>query len=82
MPVPGIMEETLELIQLVPQERIQERIVEETIDVSVRRRKSVCSAGTELTNAELSTAMEHTLRGVRREVAERLQSQGGLIHSV
>ena len=37
------------------------------------RRKSVCSAGTELTsdrdfaNAELSTAMEHTLRGVRRE---------------
>ena len=38
-----------------------------------RRRKSVCSAGTQLTsdrdfaNTELSTAMEHTLRGVRRE---------------
>ena len=35
MPVPGIMEETLEVIQLVPQERIQERIVEEIIDVPV-----------------------------------------------
>ena len=33
--VPGIMEEILEVIQLVPQERIQERIVEEIIDVLV-----------------------------------------------
>ena len=29
VPVPGIMEEILEVIQLVPQERIQERIVED-----------------------------------------------------
>ena len=35
VPVPGIMEEILEVIQLVPQERIQERIVEEIIDVLV-----------------------------------------------
>ena len=35
MPVPGIVEEILELTDLVPQERIQERIVEEIIDVPV-----------------------------------------------
>ena len=37
MPVPQIMEEIIEVIRLVSQERIHESIVEETIDVLVSR---------------------------------------------
>ena len=37
MPVPQIMEEITEVIRLVSQERIHERIVEETIDVPISR---------------------------------------------
>ena len=76
-PFPQTQKEIREVTQLIPQERISDRFVEQTAYIprprKFRRRKSVSSAGTELTsdrdfaNAELRTAMENTLRCVRRE---------------